>query len=372
MKRILALLLVICMLLCGCGSDEEESTAEVNQSEVVEESSKIINESSTVEESSSETVEEEKTEDVIRHPLTGEVLKEAWKGTPVTVMINNIVDALPQYGISKADILYEIETEGGITRMIAIFSSHDDIEKIGPVRSMRTYFSNVATSYDSPLFHCGGSWAADNAQYDDTGAQIENFKHVDQMVDGQFFYRDSDRFNYQGYAWEHTLFTSGDALSKAMEEYGFYDEIQKSYGLEFSEDVDLQGDVAEEIEVVFKGGKTTSLVYNSKIGKYEGYQYGDVHLDAEFNQGMSYRNVIVLYANQKTMVHMDYSYTFYDLIGSGTGHFACDGKIVPIKWSRETVYDPFVYTMEDGTALTLGVGNSYIGIVSDTRTVEYN
>ena len=106
MKRILAILLVLCMLLCGCGGDEEETT-EATQSEVTEESSKVEEkeEESKVEESS--VVEEEK--EVYRHPLNGEVLEEPWKGVAAASTINNAPDALPQYGISEADIFYEIE-----------------------------------------------------------------------------------------------------------------------------------------------------------------------------------------------------------------------------------------------------------------------
>ena len=366
MKRILAILLVLCMLLCGCGSDEEEVT-EATQSEATEESSKVEvkeekKEESKVEESS---IVEEK--EVFRHPLTGEVLEEPWKGVAAASTINNAPDALPQYGISQADVFYEIEVEGGITRMLAIFTDLEDVGSIGPVRSARTIFNNIATSYGAPLFHCGGSSYADNRQYDDSGAQIENFKHVNEMDNGQYFFRDLDRYNYQGYAWEHTLFTTGEDMAAALQDKGFDNGEELNFGLNFAEKPDFAGDEANEVIVTFRGGKTYTLTYNADTGLYEGAEYGSEHIDAATGEVMQYRNVFVIYATQRVNYH-----SFYDLMGSGSGHFACDGKIIPIKWSRETVYDHFVYTMEDGTPLTLGVGNSYIGIVSDTRTVEYN
>ena len=226
MKRIFALLLVLCIFLCACGKEEEneDSTTEVVASEVVEESSvAVVEESSVAEESSSEIIEEE--ENVIRHPLTGEVLDEVWTGRATAVMINNLIDALPQYGISEADIIYEIETEGGITRLLAIFSDLTDVGSIGPVRSARTFYNSVATSFDAPLIHCGGSGAALNAQYVDNGEQISNWAHIDQMYNGQYFFRDTDRYDYQGYAWEHTLFTTGDMLLEALAD----NELDTSY-----------------------------------------------------------------------------------------------------------------------------------------------
>ena len=58
------------------------------------------------------------------------------------VMIENYVDARPQTGLDKADIVYEALAEGGITRFIAIF--HDNIPTVaGPVRSARPYFVSI-------------------------------------------------------------------------------------------------------------------------------------------------------------------------------------------------------------------------------------
>jgi hypothetical protein len=60
-----------------------------------------------------------------------------------------------------------------------------------------------------------------------------------------------------------------------------------------------------------------------------------------------------------------------DLVGSGKGYFACGGKIVPILWSRNTETAPFVYTLEDGTPVELGIGKTYVGIIPKGSPVEY-
>ena len=222
MKRIFALMLIIGIVLCGCDKKEEttDSVAEVESSIVIEESSiVVVEESSEVEEvEESEAVVED---DVIRHPLNGEVLEEVWTGRATAVMINNLIDALPQYGISEADFIYEIETEGGITRLLALFSDFTDVGTIGPVRSSRTFYNSVATSFDAPLIHCGGSGGAIKAQYVDNGEQISNWAHIDQRYNGDYFFRDNDRYDYGGYAWEHTLFTNGAMLLEALEDNGY-------------------------------------------------------------------------------------------------------------------------------------------------------
>ena len=63
--------------------------------------------------------------------------------------------------------------------------------------------------------------------------------------------------------------------------------------------------------------------------------------------------------------------TYYDLIGSGTGYYACDGKMVPIKWERPTLRDSFSYTLEDGTPVTLGVGTSYVAIIGQRGAASF-
>ena len=55
--------------------------------------------------------------------LTGEPKGADYpEGQRITaVMVNNIVAARPQRGLSKADILFEIKVEGGITRFLLLF-----------------------------------------------------------------------------------------------------------------------------------------------------------------------------------------------------------------------------------------------------------
>lgn len=79
---------------------------------------------------------------------------------PLYVMIENSIDARPQSGLSFADVVYEAVAEGGITRFGAVMycgiSAKDTI--VGPVRSARTYFVNLASEYNFPLYtHVGGA-----------------------------------------------------------------------------------------------------------------------------------------------------------------------------------------------------------------------
>ena len=94
-------------------------------------------------------------------------------------------------------------------------------------------------------------------------------------------------------------------------------------------------------------------------------------MDAAAGKCVAYRNVLVLHTSKWGKADSNYVRSFYDLLGEGTGYFACDGQIVPIRWYRDDYRSSFTYTLEDGTPLTLGVGHTYVGISAAKTVVEY-
>ena len=101
-------------------------------------------------------------------PLNGELYtaeeKAIWSGRrPLAVVIENHADSRPQSGLGMADVVYEAVAEGGITRFMAIFycaaAASNTNYDVGPVRSARTYFLDLASEYaDYPLYaHVGGA-----------------------------------------------------------------------------------------------------------------------------------------------------------------------------------------------------------------------
>lgn len=70
------------------------------------------------------------------NPLTGEPMEPEYENNrPVAVMLNNLKAAQPQLGVSRADIIYEVPAEGGITRMLGVYQSLEGVENLGSIRS---------------------------------------------------------------------------------------------------------------------------------------------------------------------------------------------------------------------------------------------
>lgn len=365
MKRILAMLLALCLLLClgACGKKDTTSGTD-GSSESTQESTQ-----ETTQDSTQESTEDTVKEVLYRHPLTGEPLEQPWSGQLTAVMINNLKKAMPQRGIGQADIFYEIEVEGDITRCLAIFSDLTKVGVIGPVRSARTAFNSVAVSFDAPLIHCGGSpGLALAGRYGASMDTIANWEHIDQAYNDKYFFRDTDRYN-NGYAWEHTLFTKGESLQQALEAKGYYTPDEKTYGLQFTDDVVLNGELANVVTVKFKSGKTTTFTYNADTGLYKMYQHGQDHIDGNTGEVVTFKNVIAIYTNQWVIDNSGHK--VYDTIGSGEGYAAINGEIVPITWKRDTLRTSYTYALKDGTPLTLDVGSTYIALVGIKNDIAY-
>jgi len=370
MKRIVILLLTLCLLLGGCAAQQTQ-TPTTDTPPVADDP---VNEDPPTDDPV-----DDPTDDPVdtpppvlyRHPLTGAPLDAPWAGTPVAVVINNLKQALPHSGVSFADMIYEVETEGGITRMLAIYTDLTQVGNIGPVRSARSFFNSIAVSYDAPIVHCGGSKGGRNGWYDDTGVKISDWQHLDAAYyENKYFYRDKDRYNYQGYNWEHTLFTSGQLLTKGLTDKEYLAQEERDYGLQFSEEPTLSGAAANSITVHFRGGKKTIFTYDS--GSYKTAQYGEDYVDTTTGQIVRFENVIVLYTPQWQKDDGNYYRSYYKLIGEGDGMLAIGGKIVPIKWSRASLNEPFSYTLADGTPVTLAQGHTYVAVSSTKSTpVEY-
>ena len=365
MKRLLPILLILCLMLGACGKTPEATEPVVTEEPTTQPTTEAT-----------EPPTEAPTEPpVIRHPLTGEELETPYTGRITAVVTPNNSAAVPHYGISQAEVLYEIEAEGSVTRCLMLFSDLSQVDKIGPIRSSRTYLNCLAVAYDAPIVHCGGSSFGRLGRYDSSGKMIPDWAHIDEMYNGSYFFRDTAR-NNSGYAWEYCLFTSGERLINCLAEREYNKETPEGtdFGLLFGdESATTAGESAQKVTVKFYSGKTTTMTFDAETGNYLASQHGGKFIDGTTGEQLSFKNVIILQTAQRSgsMPNDSQTRKYYRLIGEGEGFYACDGKIIPIKWSRENLEDPFVYTTKDGAPITLGIGKTYVAVTSNEATSTY-
>jgi hypothetical protein len=253
------------------------------------------------------------------------------------------------------------EGGGTITRILAFFTDLENAGTLGAVRSARTYLLDMARTFQAPIVHCGYSSYAEN------NIRQTGYPSFNEFNYSQYFYRDQARLA-AGYAREHTLMIKGADLYRGLLENKFDMTVPTDvyYGMDFSENVTLEGGDARKVTVRFFSpeGKTTTMTYDPTDGMYYGLQQWTTRSEpfADGNTGdpVPIKNLLIL--DVKVWYAEDYYHVFTEMTGEGTGYFVCNGKYVPIKWHRETTADPFTYTLEDGTPITFGIGKTFIAM----------
>lgn len=317
-----------------------------------------------------------KPDPLYTNPLTGEGTDiDLSHRRPVAIMLNNLKQALPQCGISQADIIYEVPTEGGITRMMAVFQSLDGVGTLGSVRSSRPYYVELAAGLDAIYIHAGGS---DDAYSAIKKHGVFNIDGVNGPYGGTMFYRDAQRKKTAGF--EHSLFTDETRIEKLLS--GSLSKMRQTHNegyslpLSFSKDAaPINGQSANSISVKYSNYKTGQFTYDPQKGTYLVSQQVDKqdgpYVDGNNDQQVEVTNVLVLHTDINLIKGDSASRITVRLTGSGSGYFACGEQYIPITWSKNSPTDPLCFFTADGQPLTLGVGKSYINIVDNGAQVTF-
>ena len=308
----------------------------------------------------------------IINPLTGQALDKDISGRrPFVFVLNNLRAALPQCAVSDADIIYEAPVEGGITRMLAVYQDITGIGNVGAIRSARPYLVEIAMSYDPIFIHAGGS---DDAYKLISDLGVDNFDGVNGRRGTAIFYRDENRLQTAGY--EHSLFTSDALISEHLYKIDglrFDHNTDFKYNQKFETEIEPRGDAASEITVAITSSKDTVFTYDDEQNRYMIAEYGAPYIDGNTNSTVSAQNVLILCTDVSRISGDSAGRLSVRTTGNGTGYYAVGGKMVKINWSRDSANDMFTYTYEDGSAVALCRGNTYVCLVdgADRVTVAH-
>lgn len=344
---VLSLILVLSLAACGADKTPSDNTVE---------------DPSSSEESSSTVPEPPKVEYAL-NTLTGEtnLAKEAEGTKPIAITVNNIrVAQAVQCGIHKADVVFETEVEGGITRLLALFADPTNVEKIGSVRSLRVVFVDLAAGMNALVVHhgidptyCVPYLASSNVVSHQIGSKVDGYREKN------------------GLASEHTLFTSGKLLDGVLSAKGKDKGGNKTAWLNFrdtDEKVAASEQAASKLSVTFSGSVTTQFIYDAEAKRYARARKGVEYKDAASGERELFTNVFVLKTTITPYPNNVHKKVYLE---SGSGYYATAGTIVPIKWQKGASNNNFKFTLEDGTSLTVNQGNSYVCIAGNSQPFTF-
>ena len=304
-------------------------------------------------------------------PLTGTAVSKAEaERRPVAIMLNNISVALPQQNVAAADIIYECQVEGGLTRLMGVYNDYADLKAIGSIRSSREYYIDFAANHDAIYVHAGGS---EEAYRNLKSRKINNLDAVNDGVVSGFFYRDPNRLGKMGY--EHTLVIDGDKINSAIAAKGYrtagsgiFDNPLQFVGE--GQKINLMGGTAATQLTVKFGAHTTQFVYNASQNRYLRWQNGNKHVDGVTGEQLGFENVIVLICPY-TLTKDDYNHIEVATVGSGRGYYFTGGKTVEIQWSKATGDTPIRLYYASGKEITLTPGKTNFEVISYEKNLTF-
>lgn len=272
--------------------------------------------------------EEEKMAGLGASRLTGlPIDKEKLNKRPIAFMINNLKPATPQSGLSSASIIYEAPVEGYITRFMAIFDDLDGVEKIGSLRSARTYFVRYASEFDAYIVHVGQAYNAKKLLNSDNS--------ITELYKGEPIFRTKDKKP------PHNCFTSDSGLKKYFNKNKklrtTLSKVANDRTIFLFADKDNDIKAAENVGVAKKIDLTTVyhinkpyFEYDSKNKVYNRTQYGQLMKDPNNGKALEFKNVIIAFTDGKVFDNKGR----WDIRekGKGTGYYFTNGKYKKINW----------------------------------------
>lgn len=361
-KKTLAAILAATMILAGCGgSDEESSPIQSLEPVAVEDTPEPTGD--VPEESETEPEEEEETRDgMYRSELTNEWIDESLKDQrPVAVMIDNEKIALPHYGLTEADVVYEImnSTENGrVTRLMALVKDWGKIQQMGSIRSTRPTNIFLTAEWNAVLCHDGGPFYIDDLIAQD---YLDNFSGTFGRV------KNGKPTEFTEYILEGDLDKNFNSSKYSRE----YNEYYPGEHLKFSnQEVDLSNEAGAidctEIQLPFPHNSST-LKYNAETGTYDYYEYGEAHLDPQHdNAQLTFKNLLIQNCTFTLLDKNGYmQYNVQDTTGR-SGYYITNGKAIPINWYKQSDTAPTKF-YKKGTSeeVELNTGKTYISLVPD-------
>ncbi len=326
------------------------------------------------------------------NPLTGEAV-ETLPARPLMVSTDNVGEARPQLGISKADIVYEVPVEGAQSRLEAIYYSEIP-ETVGPCRSVRPYIVDLAREYSAILVHNGYSPQAREYLELGTVAYIPAQKYG-------FFYRTDDK------PAPHDCLVDTEDVLKAAKECGwdtavnvrafsFMDEQEEAvltgtqdeyiaereaeikadlkwpwqkYELPDLSDIEFAAnDEVSEIRVAYSDADNT-YKYLSDEGVYQKFVNGGEYADFTDGELIKTSNLIVYRVSDNVLDHK--GRLDIDMCAGGEAWVFTKGRMFECAWSKKDLDSPTVFEDKDGNEIKLAVGNTWINIIDGNSKFSY-
>jgi len=276
---------------------------------------------------------------------------------PIAIMIENHSRARPQSGLDRADIVYEMLVEGGITRFMTVYFKEDDAKVIGPVRSCRDYFVDRSLEYDAIYVHCGSSQAGLKK------IKLLQVDHLDEMMCRKAFWRDKKR------RAPHNLYTSLQKIRGEIKRRSFRnDTTWGSTGYKRKQSV-----IPGVKKLLFNPNRISTVAINyhpryivsyslsALTGRFLRFINGKPHKDAVTGKQLATPNIVIQVVDSKVVDkegRLDIQFS-----GEGVATYVLGGSVIGGVWKKLNPVSSTTFLDQDGKAVKFLDGPIWIQVI---------
>lgn len=275
----------------------------------------------------------------------------------IAVMIGNTSEARPQSGLSLADVVYEIRVEGGITRLMAIFSSQFP-EKVGPIRSIRIPFVQKVNEWKIGIAHYGGASTGlgDALGLLDKSKPVIRYDGV-KGINNEFFFRSSDRE-----APHNAYIKLDEAVVKAPT-------MKLTEKFIYTEDP-IKGSEQLDFDIIYESYYSINYNFDEETLKYTRSINDEIQIDAYNDEPIQVKNIIVQYVTHRIVE--DVGYVLVDFTKSGKVEYFIEGIHFSGTWEYNSDTKSTEYYDELGNGVKLRPGNTWIQVALKDTEISLN
>ena len=240
----------------------------------------------------------------------------------------------------------------------AFYKDYDSIPQIGNVRSSRPSHFVIMSEYNAFLCHDGGP------------KYVKDFysKGYAKMRFNACFSRVPN-----GKSYEYTEYILAGEIKSLIEKYNYspdYNEYKPERDSHFLfVDYGTETDLSQysnrmsglRADLPFPHNES-ELVYNPETGTYDYYGYGILHTDADDDEVLTFKNVLL--QNTTWFEYDNHGYMRYNEVDSGrSGYYLTNGYCIPVTWTKTSETGITRFFDMDGNEIHLNRGKTYVGMI---------
>jgi hypothetical protein len=248
--------------------------------------------------------------------------------------------------LSEACLVYELPTEAKIPRLLAVFSNGAPV-RVGPVRSARPSFLQLARELNAVVAHSGASTEA--FRY----IRRHRYPVINEFYTPDPFWRTRDR------RMPHNLYGSVPRIREVMRRSG-HDRASPRPRPAVLIYASPQGEAASQIEIGYPPGFGVRFSYRD--GGYARYVAGRQHRDAATGQAIVARTVIVQFVPWHGWREANVDVSRVDLVGAGRALVFAGGQVTEATWHKPDEQAQTTFRDASGRGLLLP-GPAWVSIV---------